>query len=291
MGWADLGIPSGKTLEKPSSILALDSTTQQILGVKLGAIASISDDDSEAPYFWLDYVDYVACLLPTSLYKALMCEKFMGWLRCDPFLAMEDLGCHKVFHGQLLCVAESARGRGLGRQLVKRSLDMAQANLCEFYFLCATGIYSQSIYQSLGFQVMKCAKYVDHRDRYGRQVIDDPGEHTHAQTMSKALYSTHVNAFTSGFGVEVDFENGFHLYLSRNTGIKAGHWELLQYSVPSHGNGGVEWPGISLVKGLWFSPPNERRLDECTHSSVPQIIMTETPLSALCILYDLDLAE
>lgn len=177
-----------KCLRERHSIIAIDRESQDIRGVKLGYIATIADHDSEAPHFLLEWVDYISCLLPNSLFKALMCEKLVGIeLRYDPFLALEDLECHKIYMGETLCVAEQARGQGLGSELVRRSLEHSRENRCEFYLVSATGLYSQRIYHSLEFRVMKIVRYDEFKDRSGRTVINDAREHTHAQTMFKAI--------------------------------------------------------------------------------------------------------
>lgn len=72
------------------------------------------------------------------------------------------LGCAAMVlrenkEGQLrwVLVAEAARGVGLGRELVNRTLDYARANGCSRVFLETTdGLpESQQLYETLGFEV------------------------------------------------------------------------------------------------------------------------------------------
>jgi hypothetical protein len=71
--------------------------------------------------------------------------------------------------------------------LILRSVDLARSSGYAFYFALASGIYSQAIFGGCGFEVMRRAAYDEMRDDYGQQVIDLPGEHTHAQTVSLKL--------------------------------------------------------------------------------------------------------
>ena len=63
----------------------------------------------ETPTFLFDVVERVSCLLPSFLYRAIQCERLMAELRYYPELAMEDLGCNRLFMGETLCVGESLR--------------------------------------------------------------------------------------------------------------------------------------------------------------------------------------
>ena len=45
------------------------------------------------------------------------------------------------------------RGRGLGRELIRRSLQVASSSGCEACFVFATGKYSQRIFSAMDFKV------------------------------------------------------------------------------------------------------------------------------------------
>ena len=84
-------------------------------------------------------------------------------------------------------VSSKARGLGLGKKLVRRSIEIGRENNCEFYFSLLTGIYSQKIYRDLGFSSMLELKYDEHKDKYGNLVVCDGREHKSAITMNLKL--------------------------------------------------------------------------------------------------------
>ena len=84
-------------------------------------------------------------------------------------------------------MSNKARGLGLGKKLVQRSIDIAKENDCEYYFSLLTGIYSQKIYRDLGFRQMLELRFADHKDKYGNLVVCDAREHKSAVTMNLKL--------------------------------------------------------------------------------------------------------
>ena len=80
------------------------------------------------------------------------------------------------------------RGRGLGSELVARSLKIAgEVKKCRHYIVCATGNASARIYAKLGFSIKEQMSYQEYRDSRDRQIVDRAGENTHAQTMTREL--------------------------------------------------------------------------------------------------------
>ncbi len=58
--------------------------------------------------------------------------------------------CTKVYNGHSVSVSRDGRGRGLGKELIRRSMDLAKNNGCSHMYIFATGIYSQAIFDQLG---------------------------------------------------------------------------------------------------------------------------------------------
>ena len=84
---------------------------------------------------------------------------------------------YKVFVGDILSVSRSHRGMRLGTALTLRSMVLARAMGCDCYFAILTGIYSQRIYEGLGFTWLRECAYASIRDRNGKEVLCDVGEH------------------------------------------------------------------------------------------------------------------
>ncbi len=56
----------------------------------------------------------------------------------------------KVYVGMSLSVSRDGRGKGLGKELIRRSMDWAKNNDCSHMYIYATGIYSQAIFDQIG---------------------------------------------------------------------------------------------------------------------------------------------
>ena len=108
-------------------------------------------------------------------------------VRYDPHLAMEDQGIKKIFIGDFLCVASSARGMKLGTVMTLQSMEIAKEKECEGYFALLSGIYSQKIYKDLSFSWMKEMVYANFKDNDGNIVLDDTREHKSMITAFKKL--------------------------------------------------------------------------------------------------------
>lgn len=94
-----------------------------------------------------------------------------------------------MFIGEILSVFPEAQGMGLGRELVRRSVDLAAAQGFTHYFTVASGIYSQKIFSGLGFRTTCVLEYAGFLDMHGRVVVDDAREHTCAKAMIYRLRS------------------------------------------------------------------------------------------------------
>lgn len=96
--------------------------------------------------------------------------------------------CDKVYVADLLSVSPKIRGLGLGAELTHMAIEAARDQGCQFFFTVATSIYSQKIYaEHFGCEPMKRLVYKEYKNKYGNPVVQDPGEHTHVETMKKRL--------------------------------------------------------------------------------------------------------
>lgn len=86
-----------------------------------------------------------------------------------------------------VCRHVNISGLGLGKELLRRSLEMGRREGCDYYFACVTGIYSQKIFADAGFEDVRRLDYGEFRDGRGNLVVDLNGEHTHAQTVKMRL--------------------------------------------------------------------------------------------------------
>ena len=107
---------------------------------------------------------------------------FHDTLRYNPHLAMEDHDIKKIFLGEILAVAGSARGLKLGTALTLQSMELAREKGCEGYLAALTGIYSQKIYSDLGFAFEKELVYAEFKDKDGNVILDDTLEHPSMKT-------------------------------------------------------------------------------------------------------------
>ena len=103
-------------------------------------------------------------------------------LRYNPHLAMEDHCIKKIFMGEVLAVAKSARGLKLGTALTLQSMELAKEKECEGYMAALTGIYSQKIYNDLGFSFVKEIVYAEFKDKDGNVIFNDTMEHPSMKT-------------------------------------------------------------------------------------------------------------
>ena len=175
---------------KETSILA-KNREGMIVGLKSGY--PVTDSDPGKSIQLLRFYDYLhrafGCLMSLKMHRIILSGKLVyDHLRYLPHYAMNDIGCQSVFVGEVLCVGRAARGMGLGKEMVKKSMEVAKDKFgCEAYFACLTGIYSQGIYAKLGFTTMREVVYEEYRDRNGDAVINDAREHKLCRTVYKML--------------------------------------------------------------------------------------------------------
>ena len=161
--------------------------------MKLGRAVAINDKkDPGMPTATL--MKYFSKFMSKRFIKTLLITDILhDTMHYDPHMVMEDQDIKKVFIGDILAVAKSARGLKLGTALTLQSMELATEKECEGYFAGLTGIYSQKIYRDLGFSDEKELIYAEFKDKDGNIVFDDTLEHTSMKTAFKKLHSSSLN--------------------------------------------------------------------------------------------------
>ena len=85
----------------------------------------------------------------------------------------------KICEGLVLCVARNGRRKGIGLELVKKSLELARTLKCDYYVTMATSNYSQKLFiEKFNFECSRQISYKDHTiDERGRPFLDNTAEH------------------------------------------------------------------------------------------------------------------
>ncbi|KAJ8719447.1 hypothetical protein PYW08_011622 [Mythimna loreyi] len=93
----------------------------------------------------------------------------------------------KILECRIISVDENARGRGLAKELMSRSIDIAKENGFKLFKADATGAYSQRICSSLGMEIIRTVRYVDYKDSTGTPVFNVPPPHDALAIMVKQI--------------------------------------------------------------------------------------------------------
>uniref|UniRef100_A0A2A4J4D3 aralkylamine N-acetyltransferase n=1 Tax=Heliothis virescens TaxID=7102 RepID=A0A2A4J4D3_HELVI len=93
----------------------------------------------------------------------------------------------KILECRIISVDQQARGRGLAKELMARSIDIAKENGFKLFKADATGAYSQRICSSLGMEIIRTVRYADYRDASGTPVFDVPPPHNALAIMVRKI--------------------------------------------------------------------------------------------------------
>ena len=158
-----------------------------VKGMKIGrAVANTDKKDPALPTATM--IKYFSKIMSKRWIKfMLMGDALKDVMHYNPHMVMEEQEIKKVFMGEILAVAESARGMRLGTALTLQSMELAKEKECEGYFAGLTGIYSQKIYRELDFSFEKELIYAEFKDKDGNIPFHDTLEHTSMKTAFKKL--------------------------------------------------------------------------------------------------------
>jgi len=170
-----------ETVKSGTSIMATDKEGK-IIGLRLGE--KLMKEKVLSDQQWMARIG--SCL-PFCLWSAWF-GKMAHWLkvfdaigyRVD--LAFNKLGCDVIYGGVAVVVDKESRTRGLGTELVRRSMSLAETLGCEYMYLLASGEYSSKIFFKLNFTLDKECEYESITDfRTGEQLMTDTREHKKAR--------------------------------------------------------------------------------------------------------------
>ncbi|KOB69112.1 N-acetyltransferase 2 [Operophtera brumata] len=88
---------------------------------------------------------------------------------------------------RIVSVDAAARGRGMAKELIKRSIELALEHEFRLFKVDATGHYSQRICRSLGMAELKKVSYEDYTDELGEPIFRIPAPHHALCIMVKEL--------------------------------------------------------------------------------------------------------
>ena len=103
--------------------------------------------------------------------------------------AFEDLPkATKIYMGETLTVSSEARGLGLGKELIRQTLDLAKNRDCSHVYIGASSLYSQRIFKDFNFVILHEVAYDDFLDRDGKTCFfKDMREHKTFQAVCYEL--------------------------------------------------------------------------------------------------------
>lgn len=103
------------------------------------------------------------------------------------FDLFEKFQVDRLFDLRILSVDSKFRGQGIAKELVKRSI--AQAEYCGFKVMKAdaTGIFSQKIIKSCGFETLHEIYYAKYTDESGEPILPVESPHIKLEILFKKL--------------------------------------------------------------------------------------------------------
>ncbi|CAP38529.1 Protein CBG21816 [Caenorhabditis briggsae] len=137
--------------DEKSSILVFDG--EDVVAVCLNSIKICKEHVESVPFD--PHQDYCVEISkgPYSRENANKLAAFVGAMEQDlSFLAGN---ARRIFKIDVLCVSKACQGKGIGRQLVEKSLETAENEGCDYIATVATAVASQAIFQKAGLHTLR----------------------------------------------------------------------------------------------------------------------------------------
>ena len=188
-----------RNLKKFQTVVALDQNGT-VIGANTGIDEGEIKDDARswAEKLWWEYQIHV--MLNLKNFLGSFTPAYFGdnpeWavynkaaerLGYNATKLMEELDCDRLYNLEFLSVSRTARGMGLGTQLVRVGEEQARARGCGCARVFASSKYSARIFRKLGWTQTASLKYEDFRNEEGELFVTDTREHTEMVTFSKIL--------------------------------------------------------------------------------------------------------
>ena len=118
--------PVTKTVHGPSCIVARNTTSNNIVGIRTGQIYSRKEKKKDPSLSWLSGLPKWLRIPPLVIYLA-NADILMAELHYDKYKIWDELGdASMIYFCYILCVGGDERGKGLGAELIKRGYDIAK---------------------------------------------------------------------------------------------------------------------------------------------------------------------
>ncbi|KAK5968640.1 Acetyltransferase GNAT family [Trichostrongylus colubriformis] len=153
---------SGYSHEKYSTLVHLDD---RLVAICLCSVNTYEDISAEGTQLEdtepQDYAKEIA-QGPYTKHKANQLVTFVGALERRQ---RELLGkCCKVLKIDIICVCGEVKNRGLGKELTRRSIEIARTEGCDWVATAATAAASQALFSRMGFQSLYEIPYTSFKE-------------------------------------------------------------------------------------------------------------------------------
>ncbi|XP_063932539.1 uncharacterized protein LOC135144393 [Zophobas morio] len=163
------------TMQDGLSVMALDKATGEIAGVALNGIARKGDVEKALEDMkTIDNIKY---------------QRIFGLLNNVNKTAdlYSKYNVDKIFELRILSVDSRFRGKGLAKELFRRSEMVAKEHGFKLIKVDATSLFTQRVAECLDFIVEKSVKYGDYKDENGQKMYDTKSPHDYYKVMIKLI--------------------------------------------------------------------------------------------------------
>lgn len=158
------------------SFVAVDSDTDNVVGVRLSSIKERTSDQHDHEDYYQLYPKKMATLL--------------SFLDClgDCLFEKVPPQVQKVFKFEILCVKEDCRRHGIAKKSVDASMALAKQLNFDAISTTATSFKTQTLFEKMGFVTLNTITFEEYKDKFGEIVFHQmPQENLQAKLMVKYL--------------------------------------------------------------------------------------------------------